>query len=428
VSAPCTVAEPASVSRVILHVDMDAFYVSVELLRRPELAGRPVVVGGTGPRGVVAAASYEARAFGVRSATPSEVARRLCPQAVFLSGDHAHYADVSAEVHRILHGITPVVEPLALDEAFLDVTGARRLYGDGRRIALEVRRRVAAGTGLRCSVGVAPSKFLAKLASVAAKPVADRNGVRPGAGVVEVRPGEELAFLLPLPVEALWGVGPATLTRLHDLGVRTVAQLAELEPSALIDAFGRAHGTHLARLARAEDDRPVEVGRPLKSVGHEETFPHDLHTHGELHVELVRLADCVAARLRAAGTAARTLTLKVRFSGFRTITRSTTVAAVAGAPEIVAALEPLLVQIDPSVGVRLLGVSAANLGERAEQLSLLDEAPGGASPGWRRAEETVDEIRRRFGGDAIAVAGTLGPDGMRVVRRGAQQWGPDEAR
>ena len=412
--------------RAILHVDMDAFYVSVELRRRPDLVGKPVVVGGTGPRGVIAAANYEARRFGVYSAMPSSTARRMCPHAVFLSGDHELYAQVSAQGHEIFQSVTPFVEPLALDEAFLDVTGALRLLGDEMHIARLVRAEVWQQLDLRCSVGVAPNKFLAKLASKAAKPVARPDGVHEGPGVVQVRPGDELAFLHPLPVTALWGVGPATLERLQRLGVRTVRDLAELDEAALVSAVGAAHGQHLHRLSWGIDDRPVEVDREMKSIGHEETYPADLHTYDELRRELVRLADGVASRLRAHGTAARTLSLKVRFAGFHTITRSTTVpGAVHTANGIVKAVDPLLQAVDPSPGVRLLGVSASNFSPPAEQLSLLDDAAAGESE-WDAAEATVDAIRSRFGNTAIGPASAVRGDGLRLVRKGAQQWGPDQ--
>ncbi len=415
--------------RVILHVDMDAFYVSVELRRRPDLVGQPVVVGGTGARGVIAAASYEARRYGVRSALPSVTAKRLCPQAVFLPGDHALYASVSADVHRIFTRFTPLVEPLALDEAFLDVSGALRLHGPGSVIAQTIRERVWDELQLRCSVGVAPNKFLAKLASVAAKPIATPDGVTEGRGVVEVLPGSELEFLHPLPVQALWGVGPATLQRLQRVGVHTVADLAELDEAALVACVGGAHGRHLFQLAWGVDDRPVEADREMKSIGHEETFATDRHTHAELVRELVRLSDAVAARLRAHAGAARTLTVKVRFAGFETITRSTTVTeGVSTSHAIVAAVEPLLRAIDPSRGVRLLGVSASNFSSAARQLSLddlLGDRPDDEGH-WLMAEETVDAIRKRFGAAAIGPASAVSDSGLRVARRGAQQWGPDE--
>jgi DNA polymerase IV len=414
--------------RVVLHVDMDAFYVSVELRRHPELVGQPVVVGGTGPRGVVAAASYEARRFGVTSALPSTVARRRCPHAVFLLGDHQLYSAVSGDVHEIFRRFTPVVEPLSLDEAFLDVTGATRLFGDGVAIARRIRDDVRAELALSCSVGVASNKFLAKLASVEAKPIAYPDRVDPGPGVVEVVVGRELEFLHPLPVERLWGVGPVTLERLRRLGVRTVAELASIDESAVIASLGKANGTHLLNLARGIDDRPVEVNRELKSVGHEETFAHDLHDPADLDRELVRLCDAVASRLRARHVGARTLTLKVRFAGFETITRSTTGAEpVDTGPAIVVALRPLLDRIDPTPGVRLLGVSASNFGEPVQQLSLLDQVDPVAvvAAASRRAAGAVDEIRDRFGAMAIGPASSVGRHGLRLVRPGAQQWGPD---
>ena len=397
--------------RTIVHVDMDAFFASVELLRHPELRGKPVVVGGSGPRGVVAAASYEARRYGVFSAMASTRAQRLCPNAVFLPPDHAHYAAVSAQVHEVFQRFTPFIEPLSLDEAFLDVTGAGPLFGDGPAIGAALRAEVHEAVGLACSVGVAPNKFLAKLASEAAKPRAEPSGIRPGAGVVVVPPGEELAFLHPLPVRAMWGVGPVTQQRLDRLGVHTIGDLDGLGEATLVRAFGGAQGRHLAALAAAIDDRPVEVDRRPKSIGHEETFAADLHTPGELHAHVVRLADLVATRLRRAGVAARTVTLKVRFAGFQTVTRSATPAdAVDTGPDIVAALAAAEASIDPTPGVRLVGVSGSNLAEPAAQLRLELAAEGApARPvQWSEASAALDEIRQRFGAQAIAPASTLG--------------------
>jgi DNA polymerase-4 len=409
--------------RTIVHVDMDAFFVAVELLRRPELRGTPVVVGGAGRRGVVAAASYEARAYGVHSALPSMRARRLCPQATFLPGDYAAYSAVSARVMAIFLGMTPLVEPISLDEAFLDVTGARRVHGTGVEIAHEIRRRVLAEEQLTCSVGVAPNKFLAKLASEASKPRASPRGPIPGAGVTVVEPGRELAFLHPLPVQALWGVGPTTKDKLARLGVRTVSELAALSEPTVIGALGDANGRHLYRLAHAIDDRAVVPEQAPKSIGHEETFAEDHHQRESLEREAVRMADAVASRLRAHGLAGRTVTIKVRFHDFRTITRSSTLAvAVDSGAAIARAAKGLLAGVDPSTGVRLFGVSVTGLVADGRQLSL-DDAAG---PGWEDADLAVDAIRRRFGDAAIGPAALTGPDGLRRKRRGDQQWGPGQ--
>ena len=414
---------------------MDAFYVSVELRRRPELRGRPVVVGGSGSRGVVAAANYEARRFGVFSAMPSSRARRLCPQAVFLPGDQALYAEVSEDVHRIFEDVTPLVEPIALDEAFLDVTGARALFGDGETIGRFIRRRVLDELELQCSVGVATSKFVAKLASKGAKPRVTDRGVEEGIGVLVVEPGREREFVSPLPVDALWGVGPATLTRLERLGVRTVSDLAELPPEILERSVGVAHGRHLAALARAEDDREVTPHRPAKSIGNEETFARDLVSADEIRSEVVRLADHVAGRLRLHGRSARTVTLKIRYSSFETITRSVTPSrAVNTSPGMMAVLDPIVVDIarglSPTLGVRLLGVSASQLVEPTSQMSLFDDVVGGDGPAfdvdaietrWEPASRAIDAIRERFGRGAIGPAGSLG----RVDRHEGTPWGPE---
>ncbi len=416
----------------ILHVDMDAFFVSVELLRRPELRGRPVVVGGSGPRGVVAAASYEARAHGVHSAMPGVRARRLCPQAVFLPGDHAHYSEVSGRVMELFAAVTPLVQPISLDEAFLDVSGARRLLGEPREIAANLRATVLEAEGLTCSVGVAPVMFMAKLASEAAKPRPSPTGPLPGAGVVVVEPGEELAFLHPLPVRALWGVGPATGAKLDRLGVRTVGDLASLPLSALEAAVGRASGGHLHALAHAVDQRAVTPNQEAKSVGHEETYPRDRFDRADLEREALRLGDAVATRLRRAGGRGRTVTVKVRFGDFRTITRSETLPfPTDSARQIVEVARRLLAAVDVSPGVRLLGVSVGHLGDGTGQQNALDlgldeRADHGSARSWTAAEAVVDEIRERFGDRAVGPASLSGPDGLRLARRGAQQWGPDQ--
>jgi DNA polymerase-4 len=412
--------------RTILHVDMDAFFVACEMRRDPTLKGKPVIVGGSGERGVVAAASYEARTYGIHSAMPSLRAKRLCPHALFLRGDYTLYSEVSEEVHAIFRSVTELVEPIALDEAFLDVTGARRRLGAGAEIASLIRAQVHDTLQLTCSVGVASTKLVAKLASEAAKPRAGPEGVRPGEGVVVIPPGEELGFLHGHPVQALWGVGPATLDRLHRLGVTTVGDLAVLPEQSLVTALGRANGQHLHRLANGIDDRPVDPRRPLKSVGHEETFATDHHTHATLDRELVRLCDSVASRLRASDRRARTITVKVRFHDFRTITRSSTLPhPIDTGPTVTQAASSLLQDIDVSAGVRLLGVSASGLiAGDTEQLSLaVGDEPETA---WGPATEAIDAIRRRFGAEAIAPATLAGPAGVRVARRGAQQWGPDQ--
>jgi DNA polymerase-4 len=406
----------------ILHVDMDAFYASVEVLEDPSLAGKPLVVGGSGRRGVVAAASYEARVYGVRSAMPSAQARRLCPHAVFVPGRYDRYTGYSERIHEIFESYTPLVEGIALDEAFLDVTGARRLFGNGENVAQQIRRRVRDEIGLSASVGVAATKFVAKLASEAAKPTALPAGITPGRGVVVVTPGEELAFLHPMPVNALWGVGPATWTRLRRLGVTTIGELARVPVQTLEGAVGRSHGRHLHELAWGRDPRPVEADREIKSVSHEETYAFDLADRDRLHHEVVRMADAVAARLRAAGLAGRTVTLKVRYGDFRTITRSQTVPTPIDDGFAIAGLgSALLDQVEPGEGVRLLGVSISNLihGE-ARQLSLMLDGDG------ERPTRALDEVRARFGENALGPAVLLDGNTLRVKRRGDTQWGPDD--
>jgi DNA polymerase-4 len=393
--------------RVILHVDMDMFYVAVELRERPELRGKPVVVGSAGPRGVIAAASYEARRFGVFSAMGSVHAQRLCPDVVFLPGNFPLYQEVSTDVHAIFHSVTPYVEGLALDEAFLDVTGSLKIFGTAKDIAHLIRERITTEIGIPCSVGIATNKFIAKIASKAAKPIATAEGVREGKGVVQVVSGSELSFLHPLPMKSLWGVGPVTQEKLDRIGMKTIGDLAALPLHVLTVAVGEAHGRHLHDLSHGRDDRPVESERDVKSIGHEETFNEDLFTYEEVHRHLVRLCDAVASRLRAHHTLARTLTLKVKFSDFHSITRSITAGGgKSSGPSLVDALTPLLKNINLAPGVRLLGVSTSNFTDERAQPSLFDEDQV-RDDSWDQASEAIDHIREKFGKGAIRPGSAL---------------------
>ena len=386
----------------VLHVDMDAFFAAAEVLRRPELSGRPVIVGGTGDRGVVAAASYEARRFGVQSAMPTRRARSLCPGGVFLPADHDHYRELSRRIMDLFGSYTPLVEALSLDEAFLDVTGARRLFGTPADIAQEIRADLARTEGLGWSVGVAPNKLLAKLASESAKPRVGAGGVRPGRGVVVVEPGEATAFLHRLPVRSLPGVGPATKRRLSEIGVGTVGELAGLPVDTLVAAFGRAQGHRLAELAGAHDPRPVVASRAPKSLSTEVTFPHDISDRARLRVEVVRQADALGSRLREAGCTTGTVVLKLRFGDFRTLTRSRTLPrATAHAPHIARAARSLLDSLEVDAGVRLLGLAAASLSVGGGEQLTLDEAAGAPASAL---DEALDELRDRFGSQVITPA------------------------
>lgn len=411
-------AEPS-----ILHVDMDAFFASVEVLVDPSLAGRPVIVGGQGDRGVVASCTYEARAYGIRSAMPSVRARRLCPDAVFVSGRYDLYAETSRRLHAVFQSFTPAVEGISLDEAFLDVAGARRLFGSPVAIAHAIRDRVREELGLWCSVGASTTKFIAKLASEAAKPTASFQGPLPGLGVKVVEPGDELGFLHPLPVQALWGVGPATLKKLAGYGLRTVADLALLPVDTLVAALGEAQGRHLHALAWARDERSVISEQRVKSVGHEETYAADHRDLETLRREAVRLGDAVASRMRRHGLAGRTVTIKIRFHDFQTITRSHTLpGAIDTGHDVGRAAVALLEQIDPSAGVRLFGVSVSNLLDGAGVQLAFDES--GPTGDWQRATAAVDEVRRRFGDAAVGPAAAVRDGKVRPKRQGDQQWGP----
>ena len=387
----------------ILHVDMDAFYASVEEIKDPSLKGRAVIVGGQGGRGVVTSASYEARKFGVGSAMPMVTARRLCPHAVFVPNDFESYRDYSIKIQDLFRSFTPLVEPLSLDEAFLDVSGSVRIFGSPVDIAARIKQEVRA-LGLGCTVGVAPNKFLAKLASARGKP--DGLLVVPADRVTE--------FLHPLPVSALWGVGPQTATVLERLGLRTVGDLARISPRTLARAVGESLGAHLSALANGIDEREVVPNEPTRSVGSEETFPHDLDAAEEISREILRLSDRTAERLRSKNLCGRTITLKVRFSNFTTITRSKTLGAeVDTTPAIYEVARGLFEKLGQDrLRIRLLGVSVTGLspGPPNRQLELLAEGELGATgthQRWDDAASALDSIRKRFGSGAVGPATLL---------------------
>jgi DNA polymerase IV len=396
----------------ILHVDLDAFYASVEQLADPSLVGRPVIVGGLGRRGVVAAASYEARRYGVHSAMPMGRARRACPDGVFLAPRFDAYGEASKSVMTILRDVTPLVEPLALDEAFLDVSGVRRLHGSAPEIAIALRQRIRDDTGLIASVGAATTKFVAKLASDLAKPD----------GMLVVEAGTELGFIHPLEVRRLWGVGPKTAERLAQLGVRTIGDVAALPEDTLVHSLGDAHGRHLHALAWNRDDRPVEPEQTVKSVGHEETFPTDITDREPLAREVLRMSERVAERLRDGRRAGRTVQLKLRYKSFRTITRSRTIPEPTNlAADIATVARDLLDAVEIGDGIRLLGVAVQQLhdvdgldevGAAPDQLPLdIDGVDAGAArgsdPRRRAVEDSMDAVRKRFGDDAVSPAALM---------------------
>jgi DNA polymerase-4 len=368
----------------ILHVDLDAFYASVEVLKDPSLAGKPVVVGSPGPRGVVMSASYEARARGLHSAMPSVRARRVCPEAVFVPPDFDAYRAYSNRFREVLLAITPIVEPLSLDEAFLDVSGATLLFGTPMDMATRIRATILGDLSLVASVGVAPNKFLAKLASTRAKPD----------GVLHVEAGGEVEFLHPLPVDALWGIGEKTAETLARLGIRTVGELARTPPLILERAIGEAAARSLGELAWGRDERTVVPFEAPKSVSHEETYPRDLDQPDEILREILSLSHRVAARLRADGYRARTVTLKLRLPSFSTLTRSRTLPrATDVAADIFHVARELFLKLpEGRRRFRLIGVGTSGLQPAAaEQVALVREGR------WGDAEHALDTIKRRFG-------------------------------
>lgn len=402
--------------RTILHADMDAFYAAVEQRDRPELRGRPVIIGGHGPRQVVSTASYEARRFGVHSAMPGRRARQLCPDGVFVPPRMQHYADISAQIHEVFEQFTDEVEPLSLDEAFLDVTGSRALFGDGRAIAAQIKADVFERTKLRVSVGVATSKYVAKVASDLDKPD----------GLVVVAPGEERAFLADLPLSRLWGVGPATRATLERAGLRSIRDVQTRSEAQLVDGFGDKLGAHLYVLANGLDARPVVRDRVAKSIGHEMTFSDDLVGRDEVREVLLQLSEMVGRRLRRAGQRAGVVRLKLRHPPFETSQRQRKVAATDDDLALFQVAGELLDSVwDGRRPVRLLGVTGADLADHdgsaaPVQRSLFGPAPdaAGSEQGAQRSKllQAMDAIRDRHGEGAVRHGGG---------RRATNPWGPD---
>ena len=381
-------------TRTILHVDLDAFFAAVEQRDRPELRGRPVIVGGSDPssRGVVSAASYEARKFGVHSAMPLRTALRLCPHGVFLPVDGRKYQSASRDVMEILRRFTPQVQPVSIDEAFLDVTASRALFGDGPTIGATIRATIRAEVGLTASVGVATTKLVAKVASDLRKPDA----------LVVVPPGEEASFLAPLPISRLWGVGEKTAAALREYGVVTIGDLAGLPPEALERRLGK-HGAALVARAHGIDADPVAGGEAAKSIGHEHTFDVDTADREVIERTLLGMADGVAGRLRSSGLRAVTVTLKLRDSSFTTITRQTSLEVAADLTEQIYEAALLLLRRElHGQRIRLVGVTASNFRDR-EQLGMFEGAAGG-DPKRHQAAEALDQIRRKYGSRAVTRA------------------------
>jgi len=384
-------------SASILHVDMDAFFASVAERDNPELKGKAVVIG-MGARGVVSAANYEARKFGIHSAMPVSRARRLAPHAIFLPVDMARYQEVSSHVMEIFESFTPWVEPVSVDEAFLDVSGVQRLLGSPREIAMAIRAKVESQEGITCSVGIAPSKFIAKLASQHCKPN----------GMLEITADRILTFLHPLPIQAMWGVGPKTAETLERLGLRTIEDIAKLPRATLIRALGQASGASLYELAWGRDYRDVTPHDAEKSISSAETFPQDLDDPTQILTEFLRLTERSSARLRDKDLFARTVSIKVRFADFTTINRSKTLTLpIDGTQEIYEVVKGLYEALRiERARLRLVGVSLENLSSGAPEQMVL----GARESGWRQADGAIDRARERFGAGSVRPARLIRPE------------------
>jgi len=423
----------------ILLVDMDSFFASVEIRDDPSLHGKPVLVGGDGRRGVVASCSYEARRFGIHSAMAMLTAKRLCPEAIVLPGNFSRYSAVSRELRSILLDATPLVEPLGLDEAFLDVTGSIALLGSPREIGSTIRRRVHDELSLDCAVGVGPSKLVAKLASRDAKPTITGGNVVPGAGVVVVMSDEVRDYLDPMDVRSLFGVGPATASALARIGIERVSELAAVDPAMLVRQVGQGQAYTLVALAQGIDPRPVVPDQAAKSVGHEETFSEDVSELDVLLKQLRRQAVAVSSALRDSKHRARTISVKIKYASFTMTSRSHTLSTGIDDHEAVLAVAAaLLSTIELGEGVRLMGLIASGLeaanvpvqlrldvgvgDELADAAALAEQLQLDRSS----LDEAIDEIRSRFGRDSLGAASMLRSGGLRMPSQREAPFGPSD--
>ncbi len=381
--------------RTVLHIDLDAFFVSVELLDKPELRGKPVAVGGRADqRGVISSASYEARKFGVRSALPTRRALQLCPDLILLPARHDHYAQHSRDVMQMLQEITPQIEQISIDEAFLDVTGTELRYGSAEKLTQVIHERIRDQFGLPCSIGVASNKLVAKIATEKAKP----NGI----AIVPI--GDEAAFLAPLPIRALWGVGPKTADLLKSIGIETIGQIVRARSDVLVRRFGQRGTDDLVRRAQGIDDSPIESDRAIKQISQETTFARDVSEVERLRATLLELSEGVGVRLREDGLSARTIAIKIRYGDFTTFTRQTTLPQPTDLDQVIFETAWSLFEANwKRRPIRLLGVAARQLSEAAQQLNLFESH----DERIEKLTRTIDQIRRKYGSSSVKRGSTL---------------------
>ncbi len=416
---------------MILHVDMDAFFAMLEVARRPELKGMPVIVGGLGQRGVVATASYEARIYGVNSAMPMVQARRKCPEGIFLPGDHKFYAEASRRIMGILYSYTPYLEPLSMDEAFLDISEIYKPAQTPYEISRSIRAEILEKEGLKCSIGISSKKHIAKIASQMAKPKIANGRIEAGKGIISVPAAQEARFLHSLDIRSIWGIGPATSAKLRNYGITSVGQIADFDLESFKKILGSKAAIRLKHLAEGKGNTEVQTLRKPKSMSVEETFAIDIHKKTELASHIVRLSDKLAARLRNSHFQAKCISLKIRYSkNFESITRNITLSLpVDTAFAIAGHAGDLLESEELKGGVRLIGLAVSRFlysekfpAEIQGSLEIFNEGQQGRNSQWSRVENAVDRIREKYSPDSIMMASSHNSSDNQIP--GRTPWGP----